>query len=138
MVPRIKRKFHHYEKWEEYHAGMWRKVHGEKREELLRKAIEFTGDDELYGEWMLRVVDEWPISCEQNLSFLNLNRQAWIGHAAVCLAFGCPEDITREAWWHLTEKQQNEANIKADQAIAKWETMQTEDPCQRDLWEKAY
>jgi hypothetical protein len=113
--------FHNYNDWEEFHAGMWRHVGGSERLEYLNKAIEFTGDAELYGSWMMRVVDEWPISCEQNLTCSSLNRQAWIGHAACCLAIGCPEDITRAAWRFLSQKQQDEANAMADKAIAEWE-----------------
>jgi len=100
---------------------MWRVIHGAEAEEYLQKAITFTGNAELYGEWMMKVIDEWPKSCEHNLTCGGMNRQAWIGHAACCLAIGCPEEITRLAWHHLTEKQQDAANAKADAAILEWE-----------------
>lgn len=118
----MKQIFHHYEKWEEHHAGMWRKITNEQeRKEHLQRAIEFTGNAKLYGEYMLQVLDKWPISCEQNLSNSSVNRKAWIGHAATCIAINCPEDITREAWWTLSQDQQDEANSKAAEAIKKWE-----------------
>lgn len=117
----MKRVWHHYEKWEEYRAGMWRKVSKSEHDAFLPKAIEFTGNAELYGSAMLRVIQEWPISCEHNLTDLGQNRRAWIGHAAATIAIGCPEYITREAWGHLSEKQQIDANAKADEAVAKWE-----------------
>lgn len=100
---------------------MWRTVSGDERIDFLRKAIEFTGDAELYGAFMLRVIAEWPISCEQNLTDTSQNRKAWIGHAATCLAIDCPEDITRQAWSQLSQKQQDDANTKAQEAIEKWE-----------------
>lgn len=119
---KIKRIYHPYSMWEEYKAGMWRAIApGPERNEYLIKAIEFTGNAELYGKYMMKVADEWHYSCEHNLSCENMNRQAWIGHAATCLAIGCPEDITREAWHQLTQTQQDEANIKADEAISYWE-----------------
>ncbi len=117
----MKRMYHHYDKWEEIKAGMWRKIPEKERTTYLEKAIEFTGNAELYGSYMLRVLDEWPISCEQNLSNKTINRKAWIGHAASCLALDCPEDVTREAWHRLTEQQQDEANERARLAIIKWE-----------------
>lgn len=117
----IKRVYHHFSKWEEHKAGMWRTITGEEKRALLDKAIEFTGNTELYGEWMLKVTVRWPFSCEHNLTCTDMNRQAWIGHAATCLAINCPEEITREAWHHLTQQQQDEANVKADEAIASWE-----------------
>jgi len=104
---------------------MWRNVHGREREMFLKRAIEFTGNAELYGSYMMRIIDEWPLSCEHNLSCTEMNRQAWIGHAACCLATNCPEDITRLAWHYLDLAQQIEANAMADKAIAKWEDRQT-------------
>jgi len=118
----MKRVYYNYKELEEYKKGMWCIVPiGRKRKILLKKAINFTGDAELYGKYMLQVVDIWPISCEHNLTCRGMNRQAWIGHAAVCIALNCPEDITREAWRFLTKEQQDAANRKADEAIYLWE-----------------
>lgn len=103
---------------------MWGRV--SNREEFLQKAIDFTGDAELYGKWMIKVTEQWPFSCEHNLTDRSQNRRAWIGHAAVALAMQCPEDIVRQAWSRLTQQQQKEANAKADEAIRSWE-------CQRGI-----
>jgi len=130
--------FHPFTDLEEYANGMWRNIHGAEREKLLHKAIAFTGDADLYGSFMLRVVREWPISCEQNLTCPGLNRQAWIGHAACCLATGASEDITREAWGYLSTEQQYLANDQADAAIDEWEQAHEksqETRCPRSLWE---
>jgi hypothetical protein len=117
----MKRIYHPYHKWEEYINGMWRNVGTEEKAILLKRGIDFTGDAELYGSFMLRVIKEWPISCEHNLSNQGINRQAWIGHSATCIAINCPEDITRLAWHFLTQKQQDDANAKADETILLWE-----------------
>lgn len=117
----MKKKWHHYLKWEDYQNGMYSTLSGDEKKSYLQKAVEFTGNAELYGSWMLKVIEAWPISCEQNLTDTGMNRRAWVGHAAVCLAIGCPEDITREAWGSLTKEQQDEANAKADFAIVQWE-----------------
>jgi len=117
----MRRVYHPYTEWEEFHAGMWRTVRGDEAAELMQRAVEFTGNAELYGKWMMRVVDEWPISCEHNLTCRAMNRQAWIGHAATCLAIKCPEDITRLAWHELDDQQRDEANAKATLAIEEWE-----------------
>lgn len=100
---------------------MWRNVHGSERKKYLEKAIEFTGNARLYGEYMMKAIEQWPMSCEHNLTDQSMNKQAWVGHAACCIALGCPEDITREAWHYLTQEQQDEANAMADLAIAKWQ-----------------
>jgi hypothetical protein len=118
----VKRIYHPYTKWEEVAAGMWNKYNSRIEESMYYTAKAFTADAKLYGQWMLKVLDAWPFSCEQNLSCGGMNRQAWIGHAAVCLAHGIPEHVTRLAWWTLTTQQQDEANAEADKAILIWES----------------
>lgn len=111
--------WHPYTTWEEMQFNMWGNV--KDRAQWLQRAIDFTGNHELYGSWMLKVVDVWPMSCEQNLTKLDTNRKAWIGQAAVALAIQCPEDIVRQAWGFLSDEQQKLANKKAQEAIDKWE-----------------
>jgi hypothetical protein len=117
----MKRIYHAHTKWEEYPAGLWRKRPASEETDLLAKAIAFTGDAELYGTWMRRVTKEWLYSCEHNLTDVSQNRRAWLGHAACCMAIGAPEHVTRAAWWHLSQKQQDDANAQADAAILNWE-----------------
>lgn len=117
----MKKIWHPYYLWEEFHYGMWKNMPKEEEEKFLELAVVFTGNAELYGSFMFKVIFMWPISCEHNLSDTSINRRAWIGHAACCLAIGCPEYITRKAWWKLTEKQRQEANNQADRAIIIWE-----------------
>lgn len=115
----IKRQYLPWWEWEEAKTNMWGSV--TDRQSYLEKAIEFTGDAEKYGGYMMSVIREWPNSCLHNLSNLTQNRRAWVGHAACALAFDCPEDIVRQAWSFLTEEQQIAANRKADEAIEQWE-----------------
>ena len=117
---KLKRIYHHYRNWEEVSAGMWEKLPLDQEKVFLAKAIEFTGNAELYGSYMIKIVDQWPISCEQNLSNTSMNRLAWIGHAACCLAIGCPEYLTRKAWSFLSRKQQDDANDRAREAVDLW------------------
>lgn len=102
---------------EEIKANMWGNVSNKKT--WLEIAILFTGNHDLYGEWMLKVADQWKHSCEHNLTKPG-DKRPWIGHAAVALAIGCPEDIVRSAWNHLTPEQQTLANQKASEAIEYW------------------
>jgi len=98
---------------------MWGDVADAKS--ALQAAIDFTGDHSLYGSYMVRVVREWPISCENALTDDTINRKAWVGHAAVALALQIPEDITRKAWGHLSGEQKFLANREAEKAISIWE-----------------
>ena len=120
--PLIDREYLPYWKWEEVKFNMWGTT--DNKFEMLEWAIEFTGDAEKYGSWMLKVVDDWPGSCAHNLSNATQNRKAWIGHAACAYANKCPEDVTRKAWSFLTKEQQIKANAKAQAAIELWEFRQ--------------
>jgi hypothetical protein len=116
----MKKMWHPYWNWEDWKAGMWAKVALSKERELLPLAVEFTGNADLYGSYMVRVTNEWQVSCEHNLTDKSLNKKAWIGHAACALAHGLPEYIVRKAWGMLTEKQRIDANLKAENAILIW------------------
>lgn len=123
-MKKFKRIWHPYQDWEEVRFNMWGSV--DNRPLMLKKAIDFTGDHKLYGLFMIRVINEWPISCENALTDYYMNRKAWIGHAACALALGCPEDITRQAWKELSYEQQYMANKEASRAISSWENMHFE------------
>lgn len=116
---KFERVYHPYWDWEEIDHNMWGCVSNRKK--FLRMAVSFTGDHRKYGRFMMRVINEWPISCENALTDYSINRKAWIGHAACALALGCPEDITRSAWGKLTDEQQLLANKEAGRAIQAWE-----------------
>jgi hypothetical protein len=118
----IDRIYHPYWKWEEVMYNMWGS--SPNKYEHLEWAVEFTGNHNLYGEWMLKVVQDWPHSCAHNLSNAEQNRKAWIGHAACAYANKCPEDIVRSAWSKLTRDQQDLANAAAQRAIDHWESLQ--------------
>jgi len=111
--------WHPCDQWEEMQHNMWGEV--DDRQKYLSMAVAFTGNHYLYGHFMMRVIDEWPVSCENALTDLSSNRRAWVGHAACALAFGCPEDIVRQAWRVLSDEQRALANKQADRAILQWE-----------------
>ena len=121
---KFKRVWHPYSSWEEASHNMWGVV--SDRQDCISKAIDFTGNHKLYGYYMNRVINEWPISCENALTDYYMNRKAWIGHAATSLALNYPEDITRQAWKYLTYEQQYLANQEAIRAISSWENMYIE------------
>src|SRR5688572_29101410 len=97
-LPRV---YHPFWTWED--IGMWRRVWGKERDAMREHAIAFTGDAAAYGAAMLRVIDEFPIASEHNLTDVAQNRQAWIGHSACYLAHDFTEDVVREAWGQLTQ-----------------------------------
>lgn len=117
MMERI---YHHFEDWEEYHAGMWRIVRGEQRKENVQRAAALMRDPERFQLSMQRALAEWPNSCAHNLSAESTNRIAWLGHAGCCLGAESPEENTRAAWHTLEQFEQDEANRVAALVLALW------------------
>lgn len=115
----FKRVYHPYDQWEEMAFNMWGSSLNKAKD--LKLAIDFTGNHKLYGSFMMKVIKQWPISCENALTDSYLNKKAWVGHAAVALALRIPESITRQAWGRLSDEQQLLANREAEAAIRQWE-----------------
>ena len=122
-----------YYAWEETYTRMW--AGSEDKENELKLAVKFTGNHKLYGKWMMRVIDAWPVSCVHNLTCRSMNRQAWVGHAACALARDLPEDIVRSAWRQLSVEQQRKANLEADAAIEYFEKKYMGGLWQKSIWE---
>ena len=116
--------FCHYLDLEETKTEMWRKPVSARVGSQLALAVEFTGDAQAYGQAMMDVVKNWPNSCNHNLSNLNQNRRAWVGHAACAFRHNLPESIVRSAWNMLDTEQRRLANLQADNAIQEWEKCQ--------------
>ncbi len=118
MQKQIKQVWRNVRDWEEVANNMWGEVLDQNQ--ALQTAIAFTSDHKLYGSFMKRVCNEWPVSCENALTDPYLNQKAWLGHAAVAMAHNIPEDITRKAWGHLTDEQKLLANKEAEREVLLW------------------
>jgi hypothetical protein len=116
-----KRVFAHYSEWEDAREGMWRSVPGVERARYRMLAARLMIDVEAFTRVSRLVLRDWPKASAVNLSTHSINQQAWLGHAACCMATRSPEDVTREAWRTLTSGQQAAANAAVDVVIDEWE-----------------
>ena len=109
-----------YTALEEFHAGLWHRVSGAPAQErLMGIAVALLRDKARFAGAVLRVLVEWPVSCKAEFTSPG-NHLAWIGQAACCLETGVPEDLTRRAWWKLTEAEREAANEVARKALEVW------------------
>jgi len=99
---------------------MWKQIPIEKREEAIMASKALMLNIPQFTNAMKNVVDNWPNSCEANLTASVINHQAWLGHAGCAFNHDAPEDLTRLAWSMLTEEQQTLANLAADEAKQYW------------------
>jgi hypothetical protein len=116
----MSRVYHHYSNLEEYHAGMWRIVRGQKRKDYIAAAADLMRQPCEFKAAMIRATEQWPNSCEANLTAETVNRIAWLGHAGCCLETGSPEEATRVAWHTLDAYEQKAANKVAGEALELW------------------
>lgn len=116
----IVRKFHHYEKWEDYQSGMYDELK-DGRDCRINLAVSLLSNPTLCERFMREVVKRWKNASEQVLTNVSINRRAWLGQSACCLYAGVKEDETRAAWGQLTNEQRKTANEIAEKVIKDYE-----------------
>ena len=109
-----------YWEWEDWINGMWRKIDTIQEPDMIRLAIEFTGDHIKYGNAMKKVVSEWPRTMLNSMTNVSINRRAFLGHCACQYKINCPEYITRLAWHKLNDRQRYLADKVAQETINIW------------------
>jgi hypothetical protein len=124
----VKRVYHHYSDLEEWRAGMWKVVGGKRKQANLALAADLMRNDAAFEAAMLRAFEEWPNSCDHNLTAEDTNRLAWLGHAGCFLATGSPEENTRCGWHTLNKQEQDGANAAAQRVLDAWIAANSEEP----------
>tara|TARA_R110000787_G_scaffold161960_2_gene275324 strand:- start:1119 stop:1517 length:399 start_codon:yes stop_codon:yes gene_type:complete len=112
--------YYKYTEWEDFQNGMF-ETKFKNEDELILKAAKLLSNEIEFYNTSLKVLDNWKISSDVNLSNKNSNRQSWIGQAACCYAFGVPEILTRKAWNGLDNTIKIKANLIADKIIKVYE-----------------
>ena len=115
------RVYHHYERLEEFTAGMWKRPTGFERKGKIEAAADLMKCPDEFKLAMQQALELWPLSCEHNLTSLDSNRIAWLGHAGCCIATGSPEECTRVGWHTLTKEEQDAANEVAGEVLSMWD-----------------
>lgn len=120
-LQKIKRIYHHWEKWECYKAGFYNTTapEGIDNDSALLMYAYFLSDIGRFQEATHKVFNNWPNSCEQFLTNQNINRIAWIGQSSMCIATGIPSKY-KGGFRLLTDKQQYDANNAAEEMLNKW------------------
>jgi len=112
--------FHTYDKWECHKAGFYKSTLNElSHDECENKFIEIMTNEKLFNESLDKVINEWKYSCEHYLTNKAMNRIAWLGQAAVCIASGVPSRYS-SAWSKLSIEEQNKANLIANKYLNIW------------------
>lgn len=114
------RVFHTYDKWECHKAGFYESAKpGVKKEAGEIAYAEFLGDDDKFRAALERVIAEWANSCEHYLTNVAMNRIAWLGQAAACIAEGLPQAYCG-GFNLLDDGAQDRANRTALEYLNRW------------------
>ena len=118
----MERIYHTWDKWECYPAGFYENRAADKTltdDECKEIYRELLADIPRFEVALIRVLVEWPNSCEHYLSNERMNRIAWLGQASLCLSEGIPSKY-RGGYMLLTEPQKQQADLTALNALNGW------------------
>ena len=121
----MKQIFETYDKWEDYHCGMYNLNDVLDKDKKVINAIYLLSSTEQFYNVCLEILDKWKVSCDVNLSNKNQNRRSWLGAAACTYLHNCPEYLTRIAWSLLNKDVQDKANNIAEKIIKEYERKNT-------------
>lgn len=117
----MNRIYHTWDKWECYLSGFYenKPPKGMTKEDCENTYCLFLKDEIEFRNALNRVISEWKNSCEHYLSNENMNRIAWLGQAALCIAKKIPSSF-RSGFNLLSEEEQKKANSIALEYLNKW------------------
>jgi len=113
----MKQVFEHYEKWEDYQAGMFSMNALDNETEIVNNCVSLLSNEQDFYNTLLDVLSNWKIATAVNLTNKGQNRRAWLGAAACMYKHKAPEYITRIAWGLLDTQTQYRANLVAEKII---------------------
>jgi hypothetical protein len=111
--------FAHYEDWEEWQAGMYRKTCDDPFTAIRNAQMILSS--EFCVVHMMEAVRNYPTGAAVAFSDPSRAGRSWLGAAACCNSENVPEYITRIAWSRLTPFEQARANAHADIVIREWQ-----------------
>jgi hypothetical protein len=121
MIFNMDRIYHTWDKWECYKAGFFEPnaPSGMSDEDCESLYAVLLKDIDEFKRIMLLIIDEWPNSCEHNLTNERMNRIAWMGQSALCYKYRIPARY-RGGYNLLTEQEQQSADQAALDVINAW------------------
>ncbi len=127
-MPKIKRIYHTWDRWECYPAGFYEEsVEGKTEDECREGYRAFLQDLSRFREGLEKVLGEWQNSCEHYLTNERMNRVAWLGQAAACASLGLPSKY-RSGYFLLTDKERQDADLLALEYLNRWLVERKHDP----------
>ena len=96
--------FYPWDLWEDHKHGFYNNVSGLNKKKLEEKVLEVFSNESMTLMFMSSVLDNWKFSCEHNFTNPSINKIAYLGQAACCLAYGVPSTVTMSYWRNVPEE----------------------------------
>lgn len=110
------RYFYNYRIWECARSNFYKGISSPDE----AKALEVMRDAKSWGLYMMKLLQRWPVSCNQFLSDSTINKKAWIGQASMACFFNISSATTKKCWFKLDKKTRDLANNEAGKVITIW------------------
>lgn len=108
-----------YTLWEDYKNGMYKNSENEEKD--IKNALTIFNDFYRFEILCTKVIENWSVSCLENLTNKHINRVAWIGQASLNIVDFIPEKITKKCWKLLDSETKNKLNEIAYNKILEYE-----------------
>tara|TARA_R110001632_G_scaffold1171_2_gene4714 strand:- start:10374 stop:10781 length:408 start_codon:yes stop_codon:yes gene_type:complete len=105
--------------WEDYINGMYDSPNNIEQE--LKLAYKIFNDFSLFEFLCKEVINNWKISCIENLTNKSMNRIAWLGQSALNINHFIKERTTKKIWKTLDSEVKNKLNKIAYKTILNYE-----------------
>lgn len=116
----IEQVYHPWHLWEDHKHGFYNNVSGLNKKKLEANVLELFSNESMTLMFMTSVIDNWVYSCEHNFTNPSINKIAYLGQAACCLAYKVPATVTMSYWRNIPLESRGKADKIAKKLIDNW------------------
>ena len=117
----MKRIWYSYDKWEDWKSGLY--LNKKPDNEIIARSslYELFSNQDLFFHSGIKMMHDWKISTDYNLSNTTSNRKSYLGQAIACYLYGYSMSFTAKVFTELDKKDQLESNKTAEKLIRFYE-----------------
>ena len=117
----MKYKVYPYHAWETYLEGMYSDLDNKETQLKYDNVFSMFTNQDMFYKIGLEMMAFYRKSCLTFLRNKSINRKAFIGQAAACYGYRCPERVTKQVWSDLDEMSRILSNETAIRLIKIYE-----------------
>jgi hypothetical protein len=111
---------HSWDKWEDYRYNFYGGMGDYPKDDTKALYASLLKDLPRFEAALKRVINEWPYSCQHNLSNESMNRIAYLGQAACALIYNVPSHVSCGGYNLLSDEEKAAADAMAKKYLDLW------------------